>query len=192
VFAQLDLNTESHDLINADYVLGLPVTWRWRAISGRLRVYHQSSHLGDEFVLRSRIPRENFAFESGEGILSVDGGPVRLYAGGEYVIHSFPIDLAHWIAHGGVELRQRANALRLGNFATVRLVAAGDVKSVEYIDWETGISTVAGFEFSRPRDGGHASRNWSVLGHYYTGPSPYGQFFRSDVTYYGVGLHFAL
>ena len=38
----------------------------------------------------------------------------------------------------------------------------------------------------------HASRRWSLLGHYYDGPSPYGQFFRSGVTYYGVGLHFAL
>jgi hypothetical protein len=192
VFAQLDLNTESHDLINADYVLGLPVSWRWRMLSGRLRAYHQSSHLGDEFVLRSRIPRENFAFESGEAIVSVDAGPVRFYAGGEYVIHSFPVDLAHWIAHGGAELRQRAGAIRLGSFATVRLVAGGDVKSVEYIDWETAVSGVAGFEFSAPHAAAHAARSWSVLGHYYYGPSPYGQFFRSDVTYYGVGVHFAL
>src|SRR5262249_16452935 len=110
VVAQLDLNTESHDLINADYVLGLPVTWRWRVLSGRLRAYHQSSHLGDEFVLRSRIPRENFAFESGEGILSADAGPLRVYAGGEYVIHSFPTRLPGWIVHGGMELRQRAGA----------------------------------------------------------------------------------
>jgi len=192
VFGQLDVNTQSHDLINADYVLGLPVTYRWRMISARLRAYHQSSHLGDEFVLRSRIPRENFAFESGEALLSVDGGPVRVYAGGEYVIHSFPIDLAHWIAHGGIELRQGASAFRLGSFATMRLVAAADVKSVQYINWEIAYSGVAGFEFSRPHAGGHASRNWSVLGQYYYGPSPYGQFFRSDVTYYGVGLHFAL
>ena len=191
VFAQLDIDTESHDLINADYVLGLPVTWRWRALSGRVRAYHQSSHLGDEFVLRSRIPRENFAFESAEAIFSGDAGPVRIYGGGEYVLHSFPIKLDPWVVHGGLELRQRQGAFRLGDFASVRFVAGGDVKAVEYIDWETAVSAVAGFEFSPPRENGHVPRPWSVLGHYYTGPSPYGQFFRSAVTYYGVGLHFA-
>jgi hypothetical protein len=192
VFAQFDLNTESYDLINADYLLGLPVTFRWGVVSGRARVFHQSSHLGDEFVLHSRIPRENFSFESADGILSVDGGPLRLYAGGEYLLHSIPANLASWVLHGGVELRQRSGAIPLGEFASARLVAAGDVKSVEDLDWEAAISAVAGFEFTRPHEGGHASRPWSVLGHYYTGPSPYGQFFRSDVTYYGVGLHFAL
>src|SRR5262245_33604016 len=52
VYAQFDLNTGSYDLINADYLLSLPLTIRRGAFSSRLRVYHQSSHLGDEFVLR--------------------------------------------------------------------------------------------------------------------------------------------
>ena len=191
VFSQFDLNSQSQDLLNADYVLGLPITWRWRGLSGRLRPYHQSSHLGDEFVLRSRIPRENFSFEAGEGILSFDAGPLRLYGGGEYLFHSLPRKLASWVVHGGMELRQRQGALRLGDFASARLVAGGDVKSVEYINWETGVSAVAGIEFSRPREGGHAVRPWSLLGHYYTGPAPYSQFYQSNIEYYGVGLHFA-
>ena len=39
---------------------------------------------------------------------------------------------------------------------------------------------------------GHESRRWSVLGEYYDGPSPYGQFFRDNVVYYGLGLHIGL
>src|SRR5262249_8803445 len=78
VFAQFDLNTPSDDLINADYVIGLPLTYRRGPFSTRLRFYHQSSHLGDEFVLRSRIPRENFSFQSAEAIMSVDAGPLRV------------------------------------------------------------------------------------------------------------------
>ena len=191
VFAQFDLNTESYDLINADYVFGLPMTYRYGAFSGRARVYHQSSHLGDEFVLRSRIPRENFSFEAAEVILSYDVGPARAYAGGEYLLHSIPNDMENWVLHGGLELRQKNGSFRLGDFATARLVAAGDVKSVEDLDWDLAVSAVAGFEFSRPRESEHAMRRWSVLGHYYDGPSPYGQFFHSEVTYYGVGLHFA-
>jgi hypothetical protein len=190
VFAQIDLNTESYDLINADYVLGLPMTYRLGAFSGRARLYHQSSHLGDEFVLRSRIPRENFSFEAAEVLLSYDVGPLRAYGGGEYLLHSIPNDLESWVLHGGVELRQKLGGLYEGRGINVRLIAAGDAKSVEDLDWETAYSAVAGFEFSRP--GEHAMRRWSVLGHYYYGPAPYGQFFRSEVTYYGLGLHFAL
>src|SRR5262249_37146868 len=172
--------------------VGLPVTFRRNRFSGRMRVYHQSSHLGDEFVLRSRIPRENFAFQSAEGMLSFDGGPLRVYAGGEYLFNATPSTVETWLDHGGLRLRQREGALQLGKIASVRLVAAGDAKSVEDLDWETAFSAIAGFEISRPREEGHASRRWSVLGHYYDGPAPYSQFFRSNVRYYGVGLHFAL
>jgi hypothetical protein len=96
------------------------------------------------------------------------------------------------VAHGGLELRQRKGAIPIVDFASARLVAAGDLKSVQNLNWEIAYSAVAGLEFSRPHETGHASREWSVLGHYYNGPSPYGQFFRSDVEYYGVALHFAL
>ena len=192
VFAQFDLNTQSYDLINADYVFGLPMTYRYGFFSGRLRLYHQSSHLGDEFVLESHIPRENFSFEAAEAILSADLGPARIYGGGEYLIHVVPQRLERWVAHGGLELRQRKGAIPLGSFASARLVAAGDVKAVQDLNWEIAYSAVAGLEFSRPNESGHAARVWSLLGHYYDGPSPYGQFFSSDVEYYGVALHFAL
>ena len=77
VYAQFDLEAASYDLINADYLIGLPLTFRFNPVSGRLRLYHQSSHLGDEFVLRPGITRENFAFESAEALFSLDLGPLR-------------------------------------------------------------------------------------------------------------------
>jgi len=192
VFAQFDLNTSSYDLINADYLVGIPVTYRWGGVSFRVRLYHQSSHLGDEFLLRSRIQRENFAFESAEGILSLDQGPLRIYVGGEDLFNGVPSEVSTRLVHGGVELRQRSSAWALGNVARVRLVAGGDIKAVEDLNWEAAVSAVAGFEVSGPNEGRHASRRWSLLGHYYNGPSPYGQFFRSDVSYYGVAIHFSL
>jgi len=192
VFAQFDLNSQSYDLINADYLLGLPFTYRRGIFSARLRAYHQSSHLGDEFVLRSRIPEENFSFEALEAILSVDAGPLRLYAGGEHGLHSDPSEVKAEVLHGGLELRQRDGALLRGSLASVRFIAAADVKAVDDLDWQPSWSLRAGFEVSRPREGLHALRRWSLLGHWYDGPSPYGQFSHADVRYYGVGIHFAL
>ena len=192
VFAQFDLDSPSYDLINADYVFGLPVTMRRGNVSVRLRVYHQSSHLGDEYLLRPGVERQDFAFESAEALLSVDGGPLRLYAGGEYVFNRFPDDKETRVFHGGAELRQREPGVRVGPLASVRMVAAGDCKVVEELDWDVATSVRAGFEIGRPTASSHVGRRWSVLGHFYDGPSPYGQFFRANVRYYGVGLHFSL
>ena len=69
VFAQFDLDVNSYDLLNADYIVGIPITMRTGAFSARLRLYHQSSHLGDEFLLREEDPtfvRENISYESAE------------------------------------------------------------------------------------------------------------------------------
>jgi hypothetical protein len=41
VFAQFDLGTDSYELLNADYIVGLPVTFRKGWFSTRLRIYHQ-------------------------------------------------------------------------------------------------------------------------------------------------------
>jgi hypothetical protein len=83
VFAQFDLETPSSDLINADHVIGLPWTWRRGDWSGRMRLYHQSSHLGDEFLLNTQPQRVNLSFEAIEAIVAHDFGVVRVYGGGE-------------------------------------------------------------------------------------------------------------
>jgi len=55
VFAQFNLDTPSFDLLNADYLVGPELTLRHGRWSGRVRFYHQSSHLGDEFLLNYGI-----------------------------------------------------------------------------------------------------------------------------------------
>jgi len=190
VFAQFDLGTSSYDLLNADFLIGLPLTWRRGGSSARARVYHQSSHLGDEFLLRGEHPeRENLSFEAVELILSQDVGVLRAYAGGEQLVHRAPRDLDATVAHGGVELRPRAT-LTFGRLASARLLAAADVKAAREQDWTPAWSVRAGFDFGRPREGLAEGGRWSLLAEYYSGPSPYGQFYRDDVTLVGVGLHF--
>jgi hypothetical protein len=189
IYAQFDLATPSYDLINADYTFGIPLTVRDGPVSARVRVYHQSSHLGDEFLLRAEHPeRENLSFESAEAILSADVSFVRVYGGGEYLFNQDPERLKPRIAHGGIELRQRNPLFAWGG---IHLIAAGDVKALEREDWKLGYSVRAGFEMSRQRESQHVARRWMLLGEYYRGASPYGQFFRDDIEYAGVGIHFA-
>jgi hypothetical protein len=195
VFAQFDLNTSTYDLINADYSIGIPITMRANPFSMRLRVYHQSSHLGDEFLLRENNPtfkRENLSFESAEMLVSLDGGPLRVYGGGEYLLRRDPSDLERYVAHGGVELRPARRIVKFGRLAGVRFVAGGDLKASQEQDWNAAVSVRTGFEFDRPRDTDPPGRRWGLLAEFYNGPSPYGQFFRRNVKYYGAGIHFTL
>jgi hypothetical protein len=182
VFAQFDLGTSSYDLINADYVVGLPLAIRFSGFGARFRVYHQSSHLGDEFLLRSEHPeRENLSFEALQLILSQEIGALRLYGGGELLFNREPEDLAAKLVQGGVEVRAGTER--------VRWVAAADAKSSEEHDWKVAISARSGVELTAGTRAGHPGRVWAVLAEFYSGPSPYGQFFREQMRYVGVGLH---
>ncbi len=194
VFAQFDLGTPSYDLLNADYLIGIALTTRFGGFSSRLRAYHQSSHLGDELLLRSgtSLTRENLSFEAAELILSGDTGPLRLYGGGEYLLRRDPKDLERLVAHGGVELRPDFRVIPLGGLGGFRFVGATDLKASQEQDWKPSVSARAGLEYDRAGGGDSPARRWSLMFEYYRGPSPYGQFFRRDVRHMGVGVHFGI
>lgn len=192
VFAQFDLGTESYDLLNADYMIGLPLTIRSGWFSSRLRIYHQSSHLGDEFLLREPVDkrnRENLSFEAVELILSADASALRLYGGGEILLRRSPADLDRYVAHGGLELRPTARVIPLGGLGGFRFVAATDLKAAQEHDWKPSVSGRAGLEYDRAGGSDESARRWGIFFEYYTGPSPYGQFFRENVRHIGVGIH---
>jgi hypothetical protein len=186
IFAQFDLGTGSNDLINADYLIGLPLTFRRSGFSARFKVYHQSSHLGDEYLLRAEeIERENLSFESVEVLLSQEMGPFSVYAGGERTLRRQPETLVAKFFHGGLELRA-------GRARAIQMVMGLDVKSTDQPEGSTAYSGRVGLEAAAARAGGHPARLVSLMFEWYDGPSPYGQFFRDDISYVGVGIHFGL
>ena len=75
----IDLNTESRDVINADYRIGLGVAVRTpfaRFLAFQYRFFHESSHIGDEYTLfASRQPsfrRYNVSYEANELYVAID------------------------------------------------------------------------------------------------------------------------
>jgi len=186
IFAQFDLGAPSNDLINADYILGFPFTFRRHGFSFRAKLYHQSSHLGDEYLLRSdEIVRVNLSFESIELLVSQELGPLRIYAGAERIFRREPDSLPDSLFHTGIELRS-------GRARKVQLLAGVDVKTTELHDWSPAISGRAGMELGRPGPEGHPGRLIMLLFEMYQGPSPYGQFFQDDISYIGAGIHIGL
>lgn len=182
VFAIFDLDSSSFDLINADYLVALTTAYRLGQFSALGRVSHQSSHLGDEFLLRSTRPaRVNLSFENVDLKLSYDFDAIRLYGGGGYLFNSEP-DLQPWSLQAGLEFRSPWPSLESG----WRPIAAVDLQSREENDWDIDVSARAGIQI----DGVLASRSMQFLVEFFHGHSPNGQFFRRKVDYIGVGVHF--
>jgi hypothetical protein len=181
LFAQFDLGTPSYDLVNADYTIGIPVTFRHGGSSIRLRIYHQSSHLGDELLLGANPPdRVNLSFESVELIYSFEWRAWRLYGGGEYLVHKEPADLKPASFHWGIEYRAVGPLVWNG-----RPLAGVDMKCLEEHDWAIDTSVKAGLEFGQP---GPGKRRVRVLAEWYRGFDPHGQFYVDKVEYWGLGV----
>ncbi|MEO8196825.1 MAG: DUF1207 domain-containing protein, partial [Thermoanaerobaculia bacterium] len=192
VFAQFNLDTASKDLVNADYLIGVPFTWRHGPWTGRLNLYHQSSHLGDEFLLHTQAERVNLSFEAVEALVARDLGSWRIYGGGDYLIDPEPADLASGILHAGAEYRHPRRTVSVGRIGRARWVGAADLKSLEEHDWTVAWSLRAGLEFSPVGAPAGTRRSWSLLVEAYEGPAPWGQFYQDDVSYLGFGFHLSL
>lgn len=181
IFAQFNMDTSSSDLINADYTIGIPVTYRHGDNSLRFRVYHQSSHLGDELLLGVNPPeRVNLSFEAIELIYSREWRGARVYGGGEYLIHKDPSGLKPLSAHWGIEFRG-SDALVWGG----RPLAAADMKSLEEHAWAIDYSAKVGLEFGKPNPG---QRRLRLLLEWYKGFDPHGQFYVHKVEYAGLAV----
>lgn len=186
VFSIFDLDSDSHDLVNADYLVALPLSLKKNNFSAMMRVFHQSSHLGDEYVLREDTgDRINFSYEGYDTLLSYNFPfGFRLYGGGGYLFDRTPSELDPWIAQGGVEFNSPVAWLN----GSIRPIAAVDIQSRESNDWDTDVSLRAGIQLENPD---FLSRKLKIMFEYYKGSSPNGQFYiRDEEEYFGIGLHF--
>jgi len=183
VFAVFDLDAESKDLVNADYLVGVPLSLRYGDWSAMLRLFHQSSHLGDEFLLRTKTERVNLSYESVDLKVSYELGDVlRVYGGGGYLFDQEPSRLHPWSIQYGAELISPWPS----RDARWRPIAAADLQHREENDWSMDFSLRAGIQL----DGVLASRNLQILIEYFKGRSPNGQFYKEKIEYLGLGAHF--
>ena len=184
VFALFQMDAPSKDLLNADYFASLFGTWRRGPFSALGRIFHQSSHLGDELLVRTRLERINLTYESVDLKLSYDlPWGLRVYGGGGYLFDQEPESLKPWAAQGGVEFRSPWT-LAAGH---IRPVAAVDLQTREENKWNLDVSVRGGIQLENVRV---LERNLQLLVEYFHGNSPDGQFYKRRVDYLGLGAHF--
>lgn len=181
-FAINDLDTTSWDLLNSDYRFGLAFLQEKEHVSSIYRIYHFSTHAGDEFILNSGVDREDISYETVDAIFSHNLRQwLRVYGGGAYRFSRNPKDLDPWSFQYGAEIRGSRRYLKL-----LRPVAGANFYNKEENDWHTELSLRLGAEIEGPETLGHKVQ--FLLG-YYNGPSFYGQFFYQSHEFLDFGIH---
>ena len=186
IFSILDFGAPSNDLVNADYLGGLTFSYALDSLVFLARFFHQSSHLGDEYLLNNEVERINLSFEALDVMLSYVPRPwARVYGGTAVIVRVEPSDLDRWSLQAGAEVRPVTSTTNV----PVQLLMAVDLQSWQQNDWVPDVSFIAGATLDPI---GESSYRVDFLIRYYIGRSPNGQFFTERIQTLGpaVQLYF--
>lgn len=174
------------DLFNSDFAVGVPFSVRSGRFSARARLFHESSHLGDDLILEGddRVlleGPEDISFEALELLAALDlGERGRIYGGGTVIVHTVdPIDELE--AQAGIELFGR---LRNGAW---RFWGALDARAWEQTEWDLNAVLRVGIELPTP--GQRAIRAFFEVAR---GPLTHGLFYQREAFTWGAGISLAL
>jgi hypothetical protein len=182
MYAEFDLKTSSYYLMDTDYFIGFPFTFRNGPASYRLYLYHQSSHVGDEYLLHSNITRIEFSYEALSFIASYEWTRWRIYYGGEVMVHYEPSNYKPVTIQSGLEYHGTEKFLWNG-----RIVGGLDLKCTQENNWPLNTSFKGGLQFDESDSHGRSIR---FLLEGYNGFSPHGQFYNNRMNYVGLGITF--
>ncbi|QIP11308.1 DUF1207 domain-containing protein [Spirosoma aureum] len=172
------LNKARRQIMNNDYKISIIYNVRRGANNYRFRVYHISSHLGDDYIYRNKItaPSPNSVnYEQLDATYSRNANNWRLYAGAGIVLRK-------------TEERKLLSA-QLGAFykkpseKAARLVGGVDIKFWQQTDFRPGIHAGIGLEVGRTQN------NLTFLLEGYSGFRPYSQYESQQTNWLGIGLY---
>ena len=183
LFAQFNLDASSKDLINADYTIGLSGTHGNGPTSYRLRVIHQSSHLGDELLLGESAPEErvNLSLEAVDFLASYQWDKLRAYGGVAYLLNIEPSSLEKMGLQFGGEYHESERRFINGHW-----VSGVNFSAYEGVNWSINSTVKFGLEYGKA---GSGNRRIRVMLEAYDGKSPYGQFYDVDISSYGLSVY---
>lgn len=180
---------ECAPLINADYYVGIPITYAAGCWSFRLRGYHISCHIGDEFLqLKPDFDRRNPSSEFVDFFASyMYHGQIRVYAGaGAAVTQDSTFKSSRVFVEAGTEIRPAA--LRRYSYKNtlygVPIFAMHFTyrnKHVNHID----STYILGYEWGKCSGLQHKTR---VFIEYHDGYSMEGQFCKRPTKYFSLKM----
>jgi hypothetical protein len=184
VYGRFSLNDSKTSLISVDWVAGLNATALLGAVAVTMEVYHESSHLGDEYGDRFQAQRLDWSREVVAGWATYGAGRWRFTGGVSYVLYD------------GLSLPKTAAAIGL-DFGggrhqvltrAVEPVLGLYVEAAGATQWRLSNSAKLGLAFRR----GEGTRRVGVALIAHDGLSTQRQFFRQESQYLGMELRFDL
>lgn len=185
VYGRFSLGDRKSALISNDWVVGLNTTaalGRW-TVTGE--IYHESSHLGDEYSDRFSASRLDWTREVAAAWLTYGPGAVRITGNLSYVLID-ELDLKRPGAALAADYEGRPFGRFLGG--PVRPVGGIFFQGEAATDWRISTSAKLGIAVSRP--GGRREIGLALIAH--DGLSTQRQFFRRESRYIGGELRFDL
>lgn len=156
-----------------------------RRLALRLGFGHESSHVGDEYLLETGRPRVNYTRD--ELRLGASFAPttaVRLYAEYGHAVH-LGNDSVQERGRGQLGAEWSSSELVAG---AAGLYAATDLSGFEEHDWEANLALQAGWAI--PRGIGRGTWRFALMG--YDGRSPIGELADEEETRVALGVLFDL
>ena len=184
LFGLMDIGSNPTALINADYFVGIPITYRNGQWSSLARFYHISSHLGDEYMLTKegkKTRRINLSYEGIDLLASLNFDGTRVYGGGGYIVHKDP----SYVKPLKFQLGAEYYAHNTYFYGRIRPVSGIDFKIDEQGKWYPSISCKTGIQFE---NSALLSHKVQLMLEYYKGKSIHGQFYNDKVEYIGIGI----
>jgi hypothetical protein len=182
-YSQFKLSRGVNEFETIDFFANVPVEIRRGPLSGRFTLFHESSHLGDDYIRSTGNTGSRYSVEGVRQVVSLDLGRfLRVYGGGGYLLHRVP-NIPGGSLQGGFELVSAD--LRVSP-PHARLYVAQDFQSKEYVGWNVNSNTEAGVRLGY--DGVRRQLRLHV-GHF-QGHSPFGQFRDERVSYNSLGASF--
>jgi len=167
VFGRFGFQVTERLLINTDWVFAAPIVWHLGPHWVRLRYFHTSSHLGDEYAQHFETEAVNFSRDAVDAM-----GWLQLlrtlgaYMGVRYAYNVHPEESRRWSVRAGTQLGSVRGDGFLLPFGSL------DVELDQDVGWEPRVYIQAGV-WLPPISGRRAARIDAGL---LTGPSPMGQF----------------
>lgn len=175
------------ELVNTDFYVGIPLAYAINKWVYRLRGYHISSHLGDEFMVNHpTFHRVNPSFEAIDFFISYQGtSNIRVYLGPGFIVHSddsYPMK-RFYVEYGG-EFRFLTKKLSYHQLYGNGLLAVY-FRNWQYQHWSIDSTFMVGYEWSKLQDYGRKIR---ILASFHHGFSAEGQFSKKRTDYGTIGI----
>lgn len=183
VYGRFSLTDSKSALISTDWVVGVNTTAAFTPWILTLEVFHESSHLGDEYGDRFPADRLDWTREVLAGWASYVTGSWRFTAGTSYSLVD-QLDLPAWGGSFGLDFQGASRGFLGGQ---VRPIAGLFSEARQATSWRLSTSAKLGLAFAT-----NGTHGFSIGLIAHDGLSTQRQFFRQESQYLGVELRFDL